>query len=108
MLAPNIALKPSGRKSLPYKDELFQAAGLYLEAGFSVIPLIGGESPRAKESFGRWQQYQQRHAQIDDVNRWLERGAQALGIVTGSISSLVVLDIDDEKLELEFQERFPE
>jgi hypothetical protein len=82
------------------------AALRYRSFGWSVIPL----RPREKRPLIQWQAYQSKHPSIDQVKSWFDEHPDAnVGVVTGSISGLVVLDVDpahggDESLiELEQQ-----
>jgi Bifunctional DNA primase/polymerase, N-terminal/Primase C terminal 1 (PriCT-1) len=68
-----------------------QAALDYLGRHWSVIP-IGAHS---KTPAVRWLEFQHRLATAAEVNSWFQRWPNAnVGIVTGVISGLVVLDID--------------
>ena len=74
----------------------------YLEAGWSIIPLSSVE----KHPLVKWKKYQQEHPTTDDLERWWETWPDAdLGIVTGAISGLCVVDADNaasvERAELE-------
>lgn len=87
---------------LPPRD----AALRYLSYGWSVIPI----RPREKRPLIQWQIYQAEHPSVDQVKSWFDEHPEAnVGVVTGSISGLVVLDVDsahggDESLiELEQQ-----
>lgn len=72
-------------------SEIEAAAGDYLRRGWSVIPL----QPRSKLPAIRWEGYQQRRADPETLRRWLRRWpALNIGIVTGAVSGLVVLDLD--------------
>ena len=63
----------------------------YRERGWSVVPI----RPRDKRPFARWRAYQARIATRAEIEAWYRGHADAgVGIVTGSISGLVVLDID--------------
>jgi hypothetical protein len=68
-----------------------EAALAYRHLGWSVIPLQPGEKiPKLP-----WQEFQDRRADEDEICSWFKRWPQAnLGIVTGPISGLVVLDVD--------------
>lgn len=67
------------------------AASDYLKRGWSVIPL----RPGTKLPAIRWELYQQRCAGAEELNRWFARWPSInIGIVTGRISGLVVLDLD--------------
>ncbi len=71
--------------------EAQQAAKEYLRLGWSVVPI----RPRAKLPLIAWEQYQHRRAGEDEIAEWFRRWPDAnLGIVTGSVSHVVVLDID--------------
>ncbi len=63
----------------------------YLHRRWSVIPM----RPREKRPLIKWMAYQQRLATEAEVEGWYRRWPQAnVGIVTGAVSGLVVLDID--------------
>ena len=67
------------------------AALEYAEYKWSVIPIRA----REKRPLIRWHEYQQRCATIDEINQWFRRWPDInIAIVTGSISGIVVLDID--------------
>lgn len=90
---------------------LLNAAETYFSFGYAVIPLLGDFDPtRPKVAARSWSAYQNRLARLDEFNDWFspEGGAAALGIVTGRISRLVVLDFDSADLFSEFRLRFPD
>lgn len=63
----------------------------YLSRGWSVIPLV----PRGKRAAVPWEEFQVRRASEDEVRNWYQRFPNMnLGIVTGVISNLFVLDAD--------------
>lgn len=63
----------------------------YLNRGWSVIPL----RPQEKRPCIRWLEFQQRRAGVEEVRGWFQQWPAAnVGIVTGIVSGLVVLDID--------------
>jgi hypothetical protein len=58
---------------------------------FSVIPVKQDKKPLIP-----WQEYQTRRPTQDEVNGWWLKYPQAnVGIVTGKVSGVVVLDVDD-------------
>ncbi len=68
-----------------------EAALAYLARGWSVLPL----RVAAKLPLLRWEIFQTQRASAAEVERWFARWPDAnLGIVTGAISGLVVLDVD--------------
>jgi archaellum biogenesis ATPase FlaH len=83
-----------------------QALG-YLHRGFSVIPL----SPMSKippKGF-EWARYQKGPASEDDVRQWFTGWPDAnLGIVTGAVSGIVVVDCDNKDAARELKRIMPE
>ena len=71
--------------------EMRRAALDYIGRGWSAVVL----RPRDKFPLIRWEQYQYRAAERAEVQRWFDRWPDAnVGIVTGQVSGLVVLDVD--------------
>lgn len=63
----------------------------YLDRGWSVVPV----RPREKVPLIAWRDYQDRLPTHAEIANWFGRWPDAnIGIVTGQISNLVVLDID--------------
>ena len=80
-------------------NETIEAAVQYASKGFSVIPLgpiSKGTDGKKVISYpkGGWKQYQSRIASKKEIEDW---DCTNLGIVTGSISNLLVLDLDSYK-----------
>ncbi len=74
-------------------DTPHRAARDYLRRGWSVIPIRA----REKVPSVAWETYQSRRATEAEVNAWFYRHPQAnVGIVTGEISNLAVLDVDPQ------------
>lgn len=73
-----------------------QHAMAYLEAGISVIPLKSKEKI-PPDNF-KWAEFQNRLATQEEVEAWAFRWKELnLGIVTGMVSNLVVIDIDGQE-----------
>ena len=72
-------------------SEVYQAALLYLEAGYSVIPTRPGE----KRPYIPWKQFQARRAAHAEMRAWYRDYARAgVAIVCGAVSGAVVVDGD--------------
>jgi hypothetical protein len=76
------SLSDAGRAALGY-------AGL----GWSVLPLRA----KAKRPLVAWRELEERRASDEEIEGWFRRWPDAnVGVVTGAISRLVVLDIDPQ------------
>lgn len=63
----------------------------YAERDWSVVPV----RPSAKAPIIPWQEFQERCASVDEIRKWFDRWPEAnVGIVTGVISGLIVIDVD--------------
>jgi hypothetical protein len=70
---------------------MLEAALAYAKRGWSVIPL----RPNGKQPRIDWKPYQTRHATEGELRVWWQQWPDAnIGIVTGAISGIVVLDSD--------------
>ncbi|MBI3043464.1 MAG: bifunctional DNA primase/polymerase [Betaproteobacteria bacterium] len=73
-------------------SDCLAAALRYLERGWSVIPI----EPRSKRPVVSWLDFQSRRPTRAEVMHWFQQRPDAnVGIVTGAVSGLVVLDVDD-------------
>ncbi|HBE80338.1 MAG TPA: hypothetical protein DDW65_21530 [Firmicutes bacterium] len=75
------------------KNQLLEYALYYHNTlQWSVIPLR-----KDKKSFIKWEEFQTRHASEEEILSWWKEWPNAnIGIITGQISGIVVLDIDGE------------
>src|SRR5262245_34029119 len=76
------------------ENPMLAAALRYAQRGWSVIPI----QPRGKRTLlEEWKPHQTRRATEEEIRGWWQRWPSAnVGIVTGAISDLVVLDIDGD------------
>lgn len=79
------------RRTADHANPLHAAALGVLARGWSVIPV----EPRGKRPIVAWTKFQSRQATPQEVERWF-RAARTpnLGVVTGAVSNLVVIDVD--------------
>ncbi len=81
-----------------------QAALHYLEKGFSVIPIRPDKKP-----FTQWTEFQRRLATEAEIREWWDKWPKAnVGIVTGEISGVFVVDCDNEEAYQKIQELLPD
>lgn len=81
-----------------------QAALHYREKGFSVIPIRPDKKP-----FTQWTDFQRRLATEAEIREWWIKWPKAnVGIVTGEISGLLVVDCDTEEAYQKIQELLPD
>ena len=63
----------------------------YIGRGWSIIPIRPGD----KRPLVRWEEFQHRHPSEAEAGAWFYRWREAgIGILTGAISGLVVIDVD--------------
>jgi hypothetical protein len=86
-------------------NPLLDAALKYRDMGFSVIPVMPGE----KKPLIKWESFQKTKADVKMITSWWSRTPNAnVGIVTGKISNLFVVDLDkykdqyDDELSMQF------
>lgn len=71
-----------------------EAALFYLRRGWSVLPI----SPVSKKPLLDWHDFQQRKPTEQEIDTWWRKyPAAGVGIITGKVSGLVVLDVDPDK-----------
>ena len=76
----------------------------YLKYQYSLIPI-----DREKKPYIYWKSYQYKKANIEDILNWYNIFCNVnIGIVTGNISKLAVIDVDDPTLLPELKEILPE
>ena len=75
----------------PQPASMADSARAYAARAWSVIPM----QPRGKRPLVVWHGFQQRIAGEDEIAHWFSRWPDAnVGIVTGQISGIVVVDVD--------------
>jgi hypothetical protein len=90
----------------PNKNKLLKAALEYADLGLSVIPI---RSKSKKPILNSWRPYQKKRATEKQIRKWWEKWPSAnIGIVTGKISGVVVLDFDFQNGGKESLEKFVE
>lgn len=69
-------------------------AMLYALKGFSVIPL---QHKDKRPMLRSWEPYKTTPPTPDEIDKWFLNNTRNIGIVTGSVSGVVVLDIDGQE-----------
>lgn len=71
---------------------------------FSIIPVGKDKKPLVK-----WEEFQKRQPTEEEINAWWQKHPEAnIGVVTGVISNLAVVDIDTEEGKEAIQEYIPD
>jgi hypothetical protein len=84
--------------------DLLESALDYAGKGLSVIPI----QPRDKKPLFPWLQYQTHRASYEQIERWWHDHPKAnIGIITGFISDLLVIDIDNDEAYPALRNYFP-
>jgi hypothetical protein len=86
-------------------------ANQWLNQGFSVIPLLGNSAPQSPKApaIGSWREYQTRLPRPDEITAWYATHPQrSIGIITGRISQLLVIDLDSAVTAHHFKELLPD
>lgn len=68
----------------------------YISMGFSIVPIRkGGKAPAVK-----WEDFQKKQPTEEEIDSWIEWIGDDinLGIVTGKVSNLIVVDVDKNKI----------
>ena len=87
----NEALKNPNKKAAEKQEIILKAALSYAEMGLSVIPVASNKKPAIKS----WIPYQKESASEKQIIHWWGNNPRAnIGIVTGAISNLTVVDLD--------------
>jgi Bifunctional DNA primase/polymerase, N-terminal/Primase C terminal 1 (PriCT-1)/Protein of unknown function (DUF3987) len=85
-------------------DNVHQVALFYVARGFSVIPI----QPREKKPLITWHKYQRQRATQSEITLWWSNWPEAnVGIVTGAISGVVVIDLDTAQAKTNLKELVP-
>ena len=85
-------------------SELLMAALAYQKKLFSVIPIAA----RDKKPLVGWETYQTRRPTEEEIGAWLAQWPDAnIGIVTGAISGLIVIDLDTIEAKDKLKELLP-
>ncbi|MEZ6125767.1 MAG: bifunctional DNA primase/polymerase [Planctomycetaceae bacterium] len=72
----------------------------YLRRKFSIIPLapaVNGDVKSGKKPTISWKVFQSRKPTQQEIDQWFLRSSHNVGIVTGHISGIAVVDCDDEQ-----------
>lgn len=98
-----VALEPTESR-LPSIERgfSFHFAAEYFDRGWSVIPLSG-----KRPAVSSWLEFQGRRADLSEVRRWFKGGSANVGIVTGALSGLVVVDCDTPEDASFWKESYP-
>ncbi len=85
------------------ENNLYEEAVRYLDKGLSVIPTKLKQDEKGKwqkvPAIATWKPYQKRYATLDELRAWFARSdVTGIGIVTGQLSGVLVIDVEKEGL----------
>lgn len=83
--------------------KLQDIAKRYMAQGFNVIPIL----PEQKKPAQKWMEFNDRKANPLELQNWFAGKQTNIGIVTGEISKIVVVDIDKPELYDAFSKEYP-
>src|SRR5262245_20318279 len=69
--------------------------GDLMARGWSIFPV----QPRSKVPAVKWECYQRRLATVDELEKWFTKPGYNVGIVTGKLSGIFVVDADSAAAE---------
>lgn len=72
------------------QTELLSFAQQYLQQGYSIVPLL----PKEKRPCIPWSRYQDTKPTLEEIEKWFSQDPANIGIVTGKISGITVVDVD--------------
>lgn len=72
---------------------LYDEALSYFKRGWNTLPL----QPKAKTPLVKWSYLQEQRATKEELKRWFKDTENNIGIVTGKISNLTVVDCDNQE-----------
>ena len=85
-------------------SKLLESALWYANKGYSIIPVSHNKKPLIK-----WQRYQTEKADAEQIQEWWSKNPNAnIGIVTGKISGLTVIDLDSQEAIDKIESMWPE
>ena len=93
------------REEIFMKKITFETAKNYLDLGWSIIPVNISWSEE-KQKFDKkptvsWKEYQSRLPTEEELHTWFDEGkVNGIGLVTGKLSGIVVVDVEKDGLEL--------
>ncbi len=90
-------------RRLPARELLSQVASAYFRRGWSFIPLMG-----KRPAVRRWKEFQLRLPTAEEASAWFADPAfTGVGVVTGKLSGLVVVDCDTPEDAAYWRDGFP-
>ena len=90
----------------------YQEAKVYRDLGYSVFPVVISWNEKEKKFEKKpaieWKIYQERLPTDEEIHLWFDKPQyNGIGIATGKISGIVVLDVEKDAIE-EVETKFPE
>lgn len=97
-----IQTSAGGIPATPGVPYLFHFAAEYYDRGWSLLPLAGKQP-----AVSSWRAYQVSRPPLPLIKSWFDRGTTNIGIITGRVSGLAVVDCDTPEDASFWQDHFP-
>lgn len=84
-------------------SDVLEQAREYYSWGWSIIPVRHGE----KQTYVKWEKFKHLRSGEEILSSWFNGRAANMAVVTGALSGILVVDVDNHDLQAEFETQYP-